>query len=757
MATKNKGIRRFGPYIILDRIGDGGMAEIFLAKMQGYSGFEKLIALKKIHPKFSRNQTFAQMLIHEAKLAANLQHFNVVQVLDLGEIDRQVFIAMEYVRGRDLAAVLSNTYRRKEKLPLNLSLCIATEFMTGLDYAHRMTNAAGTPLGIIHRDISPQNLLISYEGEVKVIDFGIAKAANKVSKTQAGVLKGKFGYMSPEQVRGIELDNRSDIFACGVVLYELLVGDRLFLGESDFSTLEKVRNVEMVPPTRLNKNLSPQLERIVMKALAKPREDRYRHTSEMGEDLQRYLFATNQPFARTDLQRYMQQHFKDDLAQEKKRLEKYKTITFEQFKSTAFQVSNAPVEQAILQNPQLPVEPSTQISDDIQAQVMNQVPGQVAGQPRGRMPTALKPSPISLRDTLMPDNGRTAVLPDGIQPPVQPPTPQRSGLPAWAAGLIGGLVVLLLIGVAAVIYLMQSKTEPGSIVVQVKPAKAEILLNDKLVSNKAPTTLELAPNTYVLTVRAKGYEQAVRPVRVEAGGSRLESFTLELKKGNSSLIIKTKPVGLHIWVDGKDTGRITPATISQLHEGPRQVTLKRTGGEIVHRLKMELQSGAAETLEINTTRLPPVLDVVSQPEGAEVRVNGKVQGSTPVTISSFPAGRARIDVRKAGCKSFREQVQLKAATVLPVKVTLDCGGAPKPKAPPVEAMTGTGKLNVMASVVSDIFVDGEKRGRTPMMGLEVAAGKRVLKLVPLAGGKKAHEAEVLVKGGEGVKEFFHQF
>src|SRR5688500_6933540 len=131
-------VQRFGPYVILDRIGDGGMAEIFLAKVQGYSGFEKLIALKKIHPRYSENQTFAQMLIHEAKLAASLQHFNVVQVYDLGEIEGQVFVGMEYVRGRDLAAVLSNTYRRKERLPLNLSLCIATEFMTGLDYAPRM-------------------------------------------------------------------------------------------------------------------------------------------------------------------------------------------------------------------------------------------------------------------------------------------------------------------------------------------------------------------------------------------------------------------------------------------------------------------------------------------------------------------------------------------------------------------------------------------------------------------------------------------
>ena len=165
--------QRFGNYIVLERIGDGGMAEIFLAKMTGYSGFEKHVALKKILPRYSRHPSFARMLIHEAKLAARLQHFNVVQVLDLGEIDGQVYIAMEYVRGRDLSALLSNTYRRKERLPLGVSLCAAIELLTGLDYAHRLTDDDGQPLGLIHRDISPQNVLISYEGEVKLTDFGI--------------------------------------------------------------------------------------------------------------------------------------------------------------------------------------------------------------------------------------------------------------------------------------------------------------------------------------------------------------------------------------------------------------------------------------------------------------------------------------------------------------------------------------------------------------------------------------------------------
>lgn len=304
------GVQRFGPYIILDRIGDGGMAEIFLAKMQGYSGFEKLIALKKILPRYSQNRTFAQMLINEAKLAASLQHFNVVQVLDLGEIDRQVFIAMEYVRGRDLAAVLSNTYRRKERLPLPLSLCIATEFMTGLDYAQRMRSSDGLPLGIIHRDISPQNILISYEGEVKVTDFGIARViAEKDAFQLPGNLHGKFGYMSPEQVMGQEIDQRSDIFSAGVVLYEMLTGQRLFRGKEHKETVKMIVSHVIPPPSSVNSEVPPSVDRICAKALARDRNMRYQTMGALLGELSRVADSLPRRAATRDLAVYMRRQF----------------------------------------------------------------------------------------------------------------------------------------------------------------------------------------------------------------------------------------------------------------------------------------------------------------------------------------------------------------------------------------------------------------------------------------------------------------
>ncbi|MFO0728473.1 MAG: protein kinase [Myxococcota bacterium] len=311
METQPEQPQRFGSYLVLERIGDGGMAEIFLAKMTGYSGFEKYVALKKILPRYSSSPAFARMLIHEAKLAARIQHFNVVQVLDLGEIDGHVFIAMEYVRGRDLAALLSNTYRRRERLPLSISLCIALEFLTGLDFAHRMVSEDGAPLSLIHRDISPQNVLISYEGEVKLTDFGIARVIenNKGDFKLPGNLHGKFGYMSPEQVDGLPLDQRSDIFGAGVVLHEMLTGQRLFRGKTPKATIEMIRSMEIPPPSNINPDVPPEVDRICGKALARNRDARYQTVGSFLGDLSRVTDTLPQRSSRRDLAVYMKRQF----------------------------------------------------------------------------------------------------------------------------------------------------------------------------------------------------------------------------------------------------------------------------------------------------------------------------------------------------------------------------------------------------------------------------------------------------------------
>jgi serine/threonine protein kinase len=246
----------FGKYLLLERISVGGMAEVFRAKSFGVEGFEKILAIKRILPAMSEDKEFIEMFIDEAKIAGQLSHANICQIFELGRIGDTHFIAMEFVWGKDVLQIQNRFRRMKQIMPYSMAAFLCAKICEGLDYAHHKKDASGKPLMIIHRDVSPQNILVSYEGEVKLIDFGIAKAQSRSSKTQAGVLKGKFGYMSPEQVRGLPLDRRSDVFAVGTILYELMTGDRLFLGDSDFSTLEKVRNVDVLPSPRASRRSS---------------------------------------------------------------------------------------------------------------------------------------------------------------------------------------------------------------------------------------------------------------------------------------------------------------------------------------------------------------------------------------------------------------------------------------------------------------------------------------------------------------------
>jgi serine/threonine protein kinase len=299
----------FGKYYLLERINVGGMAEVFKAKVMGVEGFERIVALKRILPHIAEDEEFITMFIDEAKIAVQLQHANIAQIFDLGKVDEAYFIALEYVHGRDLRGIFDDLHRHTQTMPLPQVCFVIMQVCEGLDYAHNKRDAQGRALNLVHRDISPQNVLIGYEGEVKLIDFGIAKAAGKASKTQAGILKGKFGYMSPEQVRGLPIDRRSDIFALGIILYEMLTGQRLFVGESDFSTLEKVRNVEIVPPSSLNAKIPEPLERIVLKALAKDVEDRYQNALDLHDDLQAFLYSVGQFSSRKDLSVWMKRTF----------------------------------------------------------------------------------------------------------------------------------------------------------------------------------------------------------------------------------------------------------------------------------------------------------------------------------------------------------------------------------------------------------------------------------------------------------------
>ncbi len=275
----------FGQYELIEPIATGGMAEVYRARMRGVEGFQKIVAIKRILPHLSDNDEFVTMFVDEAKLAAQLQHPNIIHIYDLGKIERSYYIAMEYIDGKDLRSILRALDEKKSRLPLGLALFIASRLAAALDYAHRKKDLQGKAMALVHRDISPQNVLISFDGDIKLCDFGIAKATSKASHTRAGALKGKLQYMSPEQAWGRDIDHRSDIFSLGLVLYEMLTGRKGFAGDSELSILEQVRAPKLVPPREIDPAIPPEVERVVLKALKEDCEQRYQTAAEFASEL----------------------------------------------------------------------------------------------------------------------------------------------------------------------------------------------------------------------------------------------------------------------------------------------------------------------------------------------------------------------------------------------------------------------------------------------------------------------------------------
>ena len=307
--------KQFGKYQLLDKIAVGGMAELFRAKLTGAQGFEKLIAIKKILPNLSREENLVTAFIDEAKLAALLHHENIIQIYDFGSMDDQYFIAMEYLFGKDLRTITRTARKKDVALGIENIVYIVSRICAGLDYSHHLKDLQGKPLNIIHRDINPQNILVTYEGQVKIIDFGIAKAANHNTQTRENLIKGKLAYMSPEQANGMQIDHRSDIFSTGIILYELLADRRMFTGET-MHVLSLVRDAQYEAPEEVIPDLPSKLKEILCRCLAKDPNERYQTAGEMQADIEEFMFELSmRPNARS-FAGYIKDLFEEEYAEE---------------------------------------------------------------------------------------------------------------------------------------------------------------------------------------------------------------------------------------------------------------------------------------------------------------------------------------------------------------------------------------------------------------------------------------------------------
>lgn len=604
------------------------MAEVFLAKLEGAEGFERKLAIKRILPSYSQNDSFVQMFIDEAKLVGHFNHPNIVQVHDFGKIDGSYYISMEYVEGINIADILTRYKAANMFIPLEMILEIGLQAARGIDYAHREVDELGRPLGIIHRDLTPHNILISKKGMVKITDFGIAKASMNTHMTQAGMIKGKVPYMSPEQAMGLPLTHVSDIFAIGIVLYEMCTLRRLFDGENDFTILRKVQEAKIPPITELNPNIPPELEAIIRKALARERAERYAWASELEAELTRLKFQLSGRLQNFTLAEFVQRF----MATQPPRTRPVGPAP------TAAQVGAQVMAQTAPADPNRPrpagaapvVEPmratgaprnlradkadvptvalstvqrdeslsalaaglgkvddplailrqagEEDADDDVRSTV---VMGARTSTPRATAQGAA--DDMSVRDTVK--NARAAAGPAVAGPTVAAPVAtstgkQRSVAAPMSAGrrnLILGMAALVLVLLSVAVWLSVPKT--GSVVMEVSPPDAEIFL-DKTRLGAGPTQTRdgIANGRQVLIeVKKGGFKSYERQLTVEAGVKYRVPVKLEALPRFGDLMLETTPPGARVLLDGKPTEWVTPIKLQVPADIPYPVTLELEG------------------------------------------------------------------------------------------------------------------------------------------------------------------------------------
>jgi serine/threonine protein kinase len=300
----------FGVYYLLGLIARGGMAEVYRARTVGT---KRLLAVKVMRPQLAREARFIDMFHREGKLAMLLKNRCIVETFEVGQADARHYIAMEYIGGRDLTQVLRRCQETQQRIPVPHAVYIAARIAEGLHFAHTLPGPDGRPLNIVNRDVSPSNVRLSYDGDVKLLDFGIAQALMKFT-SEIGILKGKFSYMSPEQIRGMPLDARTDVFSAGIILHEMLTTEKLFRGDTEFALMEKVRKAEVPPPSNFNRRVTPELDAISLKALSRDVADRYQTAAQLAADLDALIAGYR--FDPKELRQFMRQLFRKEYAKE---------------------------------------------------------------------------------------------------------------------------------------------------------------------------------------------------------------------------------------------------------------------------------------------------------------------------------------------------------------------------------------------------------------------------------------------------------
>ncbi len=521
---------------MIQALARGGMAEIFLAKQQGPAGYEKTVVIKRVLSHYSSHSDFVAMFLDEARLAAQLSHPNIVQIYDFGEADGSYYLAMEYMRGEDLHSLVKLSHKKGISVSPEIAATIVAAACDALYYAHSLKNDAGQPLNIVHRDISPSNLFITFQGVVKVLDFGIARAEGKVVKTANGMIRGKIAYMAPEQARSGPLDGRADVWALGTVLHELLTGKRLFLRGNDVDSFRALLKDPIPRASDVKRDVPEQLDAICAKALARNVNERYRNAREMYGDLDAYLSSRSNVPASTLLQGYMQ-----DLVGE------------ENVSARLHAPVLTPGEQPALRTPRSRSAVMTPVSRS--------------------MPIAAPPE--STQEATVAQRKKSS----GSMPGAPAATPAELPEPMTAADLpsskptlfiAGGIVVFLGI-VAGLIYTLVTQEPPPRL--ESRPLQVETIQRERQPEPEPDPEPE--PPVEPVAVPIAKPTPAPEPKYVERAPDVPDR--VPLPKNHGLLDVNCVP-WCRIFLDGKDTGRVSPAVGIPLLAGKHRLKLINTSG-----------------------------------------------------------------------------------------------------------------------------------------------------------------------------------
>jgi serine/threonine protein kinase len=556
-------IAPFGKYLLLQRVSVGGMAEVFKAIPADAQRIDQIVAIKRILPSIAEDSEFIGMFIDEARIAGQLTHPNICRMYELGRVGADHYIAMQFLWGRDLLKVMNRHKKAGRYVSPSMAAFVGARALSALHYAHTKCDARGRPLNVIHRDVSPQNIIVGYSGQVKLIDFGVARAASQSQKTQAGILKGKFGYMSPEMVRGLPIDHRSDVFAMGICLHELLTNARLFYGDTDFATLELVRDAQVVPPSLKAPEIPPELDAVVMKALSREAEDRYQTAEEMQRALEQFLASQDQPYGQTDVGMAMRQAFHTEVARERERLDIFWKMLDrgELVRGALVPASSAELASDSRLSPSGGQTPSgAQESEPLHEEQTHiffsadELDEVTDLKHRGPPPTARPATLSDLIPPALPDQAgrpvhkytssgtyqRAASDSSSSEVPVESPSERGSTQP-WTreqrvsmrgSGRIARYAVLALLlvtlGMATYAVPRFATAGTGALAIETVDDPDALVRVDGIVRGNPPLLVqELTPGVHKIEIEATGYEVARADVLVEQGQARRVKLTLE--------------------------------------------------------------------------------------------------------------------------------------------------------------------------------------------------------------------------------------